>query len=574
MKTTIKMLAALILIGLGANAQPLPINISTGIDNASNALPVGISDPFWQITNSPNAPGTPARSCGYNTSFWQPTPVATTNAGWINVSATPYGGNAIGGYTFERSIIVAPGSPTLSCNFSVAYDDVLETLQLVAPDNTVTTLTAIPNPASYFLSNTITNSIANPAPGIWKIRVIVGFVDSFAGFLLSGSINFNQPLVGTTQVRASQCGVTLPLMTTLIGIDAVAGATSYNIEATNIATGIVQTFPRTAPNFSLANMAAFDYGATYAIRIQYFKNGVWSAFGSMCNVSAPPIPGLNASLCGATLSGINTAVVTASLAYVTGYRFRVTDLTDPTGVNQVQIVNTLPPYNYFSLQGLARYNYGTTYSVEVAVKTNGGFSAYGPICNVTSPAVSSLANCGAVVVSNAVHIVTTPGLNGVTKYRFLVTNLLTSQTTTIVQNAPNNWFSFNSVPGYSLHAGYSVCVQLETTGRFSPSGNACTITSPALRTGNPDAFADTPSLFKAIAYPNPFSDHFSVDLNNKGNEAAELKVYDLMGLQLENKMVPANESEINALGQNWKPGVYSVIINIGNDIRTLKVIKK
>ena len=166
------------------------INVSTGIDAAGNALSIGTIDPFWKIASSPNPPGTPAKvSTSFSASVWEPTPVATTNAEMINPSASCCS-NLNGIYTFERDFVVPPGTTSLNCDFSIAYDDDIVSLELVQPDLTTIPLAVSPTTA-YHLSLPITNSLASPMAGTWKIRATINFIDGIAFYLLSGCIKLN-----------------------------------------------------------------------------------------------------------------------------------------------------------------------------------------------------------------------------------------------------------------------------------------------------------------------------------------------------------------------------------------------
>ncbi len=176
-----------LLIGLaycGLRSQ----NLSTGIDNFGNALPIGATDPNWIIASSPLLPLTNAQVCTFYAGFWEPTPVAGTNAGWINFSGDPYGGSIGGLYIFERPFSISNGISGFVCNFSATSDDALDSLQLVAPDQSTITV-AIPYLAPYNLGPLAGYTVTNPMPGIWKVRAFCNFVDAAAGFLLSGHID-------------------------------------------------------------------------------------------------------------------------------------------------------------------------------------------------------------------------------------------------------------------------------------------------------------------------------------------------------------------------------------------------
>ncbi len=162
------------------------INVSTGIDNSGNALAVGTPDPIWQISGNPAVP-TPI-VCDFINPNWQPTPVTVTNAGWINDTGFNTGANSPVTYTFERDFTIATGTTSFSCNFALAWDDQLVSFELVRPDLTTISPTIVPASNVNLLSSSILNSVTNPMVGTWKIRAVVDFFDSNAGFLLSGNI--------------------------------------------------------------------------------------------------------------------------------------------------------------------------------------------------------------------------------------------------------------------------------------------------------------------------------------------------------------------------------------------------
>ncbi len=189
MKRTLFLLAVLLQTVFFGYAQTIPV--STGLNAALTANePIGNADPYWKIASSPNPPGTPARVSTYYTGYWQPTPVVPTYAGWINVPGNAYGYNIPGIYVFERDFNVPAGASSFTCNFGVAYDDALVSVELVSPSAVTTPLTVVPTTA-YYLSQPITTTIASPASGTWKIRVTVNFIDYIGAFLLSGYIDIN-----------------------------------------------------------------------------------------------------------------------------------------------------------------------------------------------------------------------------------------------------------------------------------------------------------------------------------------------------------------------------------------------
>ena len=372
----------------------------------------------------------------------------------------------------------------------------------------------------------------------------------------------------TTTLTAASCGATLANINSIVGIIAVPGATAYRIRATNSATLAQQTIVRPVPNFSMTMFAAYDYAATYAIEIEVQMSAVFVGYyGPSCNISTPAIliPGgaaqITPSQCGITLANINTLIATTSLAGVTGYRFRVTNLTDASAPNQVQSIDRT--LHWFSLPMLATFTYGTTYQVEVAMRTNGAYTAFGNPCTVTTPAVPSLTNCGGTV-STANTFVATTSLPQVTQYRFDLTNTANSQLTTV--QTPLNRFTFSQVTGYVPGQTYNVRVSVMTSGVWSLPGGVCTITAPGALPAKPIA-----TNTHAKVWPNPFIEDFTVSVDT-GN-TKQVLVYDMLGRLVEQQQIEG-DAESFKLGAKYPSGVYNLIVKDGLGVQTIRIVKR
>ncbi|MFT3793880.1 BNR-repeat neuraminidase N-terminal domain-containing protein [Flavobacterium sp.] len=384
----------------------------------------------------------------------------------------------------------------------------------------------------------------------------------------------------TTTLLSSSCGVTLTSIGSLIGIQTVGGhpITGYRIRVTNGAQ--VQVIEKNVPHFTMPQFPSYAYATTYTVEIQLQRAGIWQAsWGTPCFVSTPAIleeggaASVSPSQCGLTLPKINTLIATTSIAGVTGYRFRITNLTDVSGPNQVQTIDRVQ--NWFSLQMLTRYNYGTTYRIEVAVKTTGTYGGYGAPCEIMSPAVPSLTNCGGVATSGT-QTISVPSISGATQYRFQITRQSDNASATIDRST--NYFIFNAVPSTAFTAGalYTVRVAVMTTGTWSPFGDACEITAPGgtakgIATGAAQTSSD---LFKAQAYPNPFTADFGVDVTTSAKGNVQLQVYDMLGKLIESREVKLEDLSVEKIGANYPSGVYNVIVSQDNVVKTLRVIKR
>jgi hypothetical protein len=98
---------------------------------------------------------------------------------------------------------------------------------------------------------------------------------------------------------------------------------------------------------------------------------------------------------------------------------------------------------------------------------------------------------------------------------------------------------------------------------------SCTTLTGAARLAAPSVTDN----FNVIAYPNPSSDVFTLEVQSsgKGKVTTGVQVYDMTGRLIEQRQVESNSVEI---GNNYPTGVYNVIVNQAENTKTLRVIKK
>jgi pectate lyase len=79
--------------------------------------------------------------------------------------------------------------------------------------------------------------------------------------------------------------------------------------------------------------------------------------------------------------------------------------------------------------------------------------------------------------------------------------------------------------------------------------------------------------FNVIAYPNPSSDVFTLEVQSSGKTKATtgVQVYDMTGRLIEQRQAASNSVEI---GNNYPTGVYNVIVKQEENMKTLRVIKR
>ncbi len=88
------------------------------------------------------------------------------------------------------------------------------------------------------------------------------------------------------------------------------------------------------------------------------------------------------------------------------------------------------------------------------------------------------------------------------------------------------------------------------------------------------AATPTAIVFNATAYPNPFAENFQLDIKTSSEEVLQVKVYDMLGKLVDNQILDATQVEGFEIGSNYPSGVYNVIVSQGDNLKTVRVIKR
>ena len=80
--------------------------------------------------------------------------------------------------------------------------------------------------------------------------------------------------------------------------------------------------------------------------------------------------------------------------------------------------------------------------------------------------------------------------------------------------------------------------------------------------------------FNVVAYPNPYSDSFHLNLTTASKDNVGISIYDMTGKLLDKREVGVNEASEISIGDRYASGVYNVIVTQGSEVKTLRVVKR
>jgi hypothetical protein len=383
-----------------------------------------------------------------------------------------------------------------------------------------------------------------------------------------------------TAVQGPQCGTTLATIDQNIFANLVSGAQGYRFRVTRMINGMPSTNPADVQTidtflrvFRMTQLARYAFNTTYQVEVSTRRNNIWQPFyGFPCTVTTPtPTTSVQASQCASTLTSMNDIIYANGISFATGYRFRVTN----TVTSQSQTIDR--SLREFRMNNFSNIDFNTTYNVEVAIRNiNGTYLPYGSICTITTPSMPFTklinAQCGSILESFS-EIIYADLVANSNAYRFKITN---AQGFSFILERATRTFTLEMIPGLLIGNPYEVAVSAKINGVFGPYGTICTIITPGTnsRTSSASNQVDYKTEMKVYAYPSPFSDNFSLKIENVSNEVIKVSIYDMTGRLLENRKIVASDIETSSFGSNYPSGVYNINLTQEDDVKTIRIIKR
>jgi len=348
------------------------------------------------------------------------------------------------------------------------------------------------------------------------------------------------------------------------------------------------------PNFRLANVPGLplNFGKTYFVSVQsdLMNNGiaVTTPYDAPCTVNTPAVTAVSvlANQCGQQLVTILDKIFINVVPNAVGYNYRVKK--GATG-QEYTFNSTFTNFRLSNVVGLS-LTYETDYyvSVQSIIRIDGidYLSNFSTPCIITTPNFPTVSvqesqcsdgnqeNPGPYLVPSTSTLIYAEFVSGAT-YEFQLQeydgeNPVGLPLTSLIR--PTNNFTLHQVTGVQPNTVYLVSVVLTSYGQ-GPIGHACVIKSPAAAR-EIATVANGKVEFSAMAYPNPFANNFVIDVKSRSEAVVELKVYDMIGRLVEQRSVGISDLVNSPIGDRYPSGVYNVIVTQGDEVRTVRVVKR
>ncbi len=383
----------------------------------------------------------------------------------------------------------------------------------------------------------------------------------------------------TSNLIASSCGITLTnLANTLFAYDLatfvpqLGPIQGYRFRVTNGAT--VRTYDSATVGFNLMNLqGGATYGTTYTVEVSVKSGGYYRAYGSTCSINTPAVP--NATfivnpISGSTLNDISRTIFCQQVPTASGYRFRVMDGATLVGVYSSAV-------SRFSLVnlGISNIEFGTTYTIDVLLKFGNVWrpdTEYGPTAEITTPATPGTSRVIRPSCGNTIHALWTTifaqQIIGAQGYKFVVTN--DTQTREYITANPRFQLPLLA-GGAAANTTYTIRVDVLRNSSYVEGTVLCDITtSPTASRQTNVALA----IYEVKAYPNPYAESFKLDVNTSSEEQVGVKVYDMLGREVESREASVSTITNLEIGSQYLSGVYNIVVTQGDQVKTLRVIKR
>jgi len=304
-----------------------------------------------------------------------------------------------------------------------------------------------------------------------------------------------------------------------------------------------------------------------------FDNRFKVVFENLVSITTPT--------CGIRLGDIDNSVFSTIIPGATAYKFQVRTVSD-TGPILGEYNAPSPAYPHVFKLNFLGIEFDKSYWVSVATYKINGVWQYGPTCMFTTPEKPKTRQlnpnqCG-IILPNVPNntwttlFVTNVPIVGipVERYRF---HAKIGNTTfgSPFENTNNSCTLRSFGAALSTNTTYSIAVQIKWNNTWQDIGNYCDVTTSSTI---PRFSQNDFSIFEVSAFPNPFANNFKLEINTSNEEQIQLSVFDMIGRQIESRSINISDLDTQEFGEAYNSGVYNVIVRQGENIKTLRMIKR
>ncbi|MFN3968232.1 HYR domain-containing protein [Flavobacterium sp.] len=399
----------------------------------------------------------------------------------------------------------------------------------------------------------------------------------------NGTLYDGHPLIVVHVLSPSCGGINHGLNNTINCTEIYLGAgyvIGYRFKVTNLSTGQVDYVDTVQHHFKLTDTDIYAYGTSYSIQVAAIVNGEVQGYnGSTCTLTTTNVATTKVvnSQCGSTLLFMNSTINANSVNSAISYRFRVARADAPT-IYYYTGERNLPNFNLTMLTVPVGFlTYDTEYKVDVQIKIKLAniiaWSQFGQVCSIFTPVPPTSAiitsQCE-LVASSYTQVINATPFAGATVYRFLLTHYdeFGELDYEQYQDSPTPNFTLSMFTGLLPDTTYNVAVSMQLYGTFVPYDKECTITTPMA------ARIIETTAFKATVYPNPYTNNFMIEVKTADAALIDIKVYDMVGRLVEQRTVKVSDLEKAPIGERYPSGVYNVIVSQGDNIQTVRVVRR
>lgn len=245
-------------------------------------------------------------------------------------------------------------------------------------------------------------------------------------------------------------------------------------------------------------------------------------------------------------------------------------LTSVSAVGAIQWQSSTDNVNYTSIPGATASTYiasplaNTYYRVSVVNNQCTAANSLGVLVTVNPAAAVGTVTAGPRTLLSGTTYTSTLTLSSNTgTIQWQRSTTLTGTYTTIAGATGSSYVATHGTITYYYRAR-------ATVGTCTADSNVITVTLASATKNTADEYV----RLTVSAYPNPFSGAFNVKTITNSEENFVIKAYDMTGKLVYNKEIAIDAIDNEVIGEQFRAGMYTIVVQQGEELKTIRVIKK